>query len=885
MNPLALIRSLASVIFRRSRMEHEMEEELRLHIRDRTDDLERSGLTRRDAERQACIDFGGYEHFKEECRESLGAHFMEVLIQDVKFAARLLRQSPGFAAVTILTLAIGIGANTAMFTLINAVLLRPLPYEHPEQLVFVFENNLQRGIKLAGCSYANFEALRKTGMFSHLAGVNRHELTLTGAGDPTVVKTVVVTPEIFPLLNVAPLAGRYFLPEDGRKSATPVVLLSEGLWRARFGGSPNILRSSIMLDERPFTAVGIMPAGFRIPGFDDPQEVWIPIVQDPLFSNFIPRREQHWLALVGRLNAGISLSRAQAEAETISYRLAREFPVENGGWAVRIAPLQRTIVEDVRTPLLVLLAAVGLVLLLACVNIANLLLARATIRTRELALRLALGAERRRIIRQLLTESAVLGSFGAITGIAIAYASARTLTLLLPPDLGLMQNVQVDGEVLGFALLLSVAATVAFGLAPALLASSSNMQSDLKDSAARSGSGGGRLRLRRFLATAEIGLAAVLVVAAGSLVRSLLSMTSVNPGFNIRHILKAEISLPRYRYSTPQQWTAFSNALLKRLHAQPDLEDSAFVVPVPLADSCVSLKFSIAHHAAQIAGAQNTADYVSVSPRYFHVMGIPLLRGRLFAGRDSDRSPPVTIISEAFARVYFRDEDPIGKRLRFGFPPEPPTTREIVGVVGNVRDERLSEEPRPMMYVPFAQAPFWGGELVVYSSLPPAAYVGTIRQVVRSLDKELPVTGIVTMPEVVEASVAQPRFRTWLLSGFGVVALLLAAMGVFGVVSYSVASRTREFGIRAALGASPAFIGKMILMEGLGLGGIGLVVGLAAALGMARFLRSELYGVAAYDPMTFFGSAGVLLAVAMFACYIPARRAMRVDPTIALRHE
>jgi len=884
MRPLALLRSFASVIFCRSRLEAEMEEEMRSHIRDRADDLERSGLARVDAERRARIEFGGAERFKEGCRESLGAHVLDVLVQDVGFAARLLRNAPGFAVVTILTLALGIGATTAIFSVVYAVLLRPLPYTHPEQLVVAFENNLTRGVKMSGCSYLALLELQDSGVFAQAAGINAHELLLTGSGDPTVVRTIVVTPEIFPLLDVTPLAGRYLFAEDGRKGAAPAVLLSEGLWRTRFGGNPELVGGSIMLDDRPFTVVGIMPASFRIP-VGGRQEIWIPTVQDPLFSTWIPKREEHWMRVVGRLNPGVSLVRAQAEADSISARLAREFPAENGGWALHLAPLQDAIVADLRTPLLVLLSAVGLVLLLACVNIANLLLARATARTRELALRHALGAGRGRIIRQLLTESAVLGSLGAILGVALASWSAQPLVLLLPRDQPELQNVHIDGWVLGFALLVSLTATIAFSVAPAFLTTDFDVQANLKDSAARSGSGSGRLRVRRLLAATEMGLATVLVVSAGLLARSLLTMTSVNPGFNVAHILKAEISLPRYRYSTPRQWTAFSNAFLERLQAQPGLQESATAVPVPLANGVVKLKFSIANHAAIPSGAPSDADYVSVSPGYFHLMGIPLRRGRLFARADSELSPPVAIVSESFASLYFRDENPIGQRLVFGFPPDSDVIREIVGVVGNVRDARLTEEPGAMMYVPYAQAPFWGVNLVVNSPLPPAALVGTIREIARSLDRDLPVTSIVTMPDVLDTSVAKPRFRTWLLSAFGVAALLLAAVGVFGVVSYSVASRTREFGVRAALGASPASIGKMILKEELIFGAVGLGVGLIFAVGFARFLKTELYGVTTYDPGTLFVSGAVLLVVAAAACYIPARRAMSVDPMTSLRCE
>lgn len=882
---LASLQTFASALLRRSHVESEMDDELRSHIQNRADDLQRGGLSRSEAERRARVEFGGYEHFKEECRETLGVHLLETLLQDVRFAVRLLRRSPGFTATAILTLALGIGANTAIFSVVYAVLLRPLAYAHPEQLVNIFETNLHEGVKLAGCSYEDLTRLNNNRVFAGVAGVQRHDLTLTGFGDPAVVTTVSTTPEVFPLLNVNPRSGRYLFPEDNKKGAAPVVVLSEGLWRTRFDANPNLVGSIINLDQRAFTVVGIMPASFQIPVFGNHQEIWIPVIQDPLFGPWTSKRDLHFLRVVARMNEGISLARAQSETDSVSRTLAGEFPAESGGWAMHLEPLQVAISEDLRAPLLVLLGAAGLVLLLACVNIANLLLARATFRTREVALRQALGAKRGRIVRQLLTESAALALPGAGLGVALAYVCTRVLGPLLPRDVLGMQTVQLDGWVLGFALLVSLVASLAFGMGPALLSADSDVQSNLKDSAAQSGSSSSRLRTRSFLAAGEIALAVVLVAGAGLLVRSLITMTAVNPGFDVTHILKAEVSLPRYQYSTPQQWTLFSSALMERISAQPGMQNSAFAAPLPLANPSAPLSFSIPDHAPFPPGTPTAADYVSASPRYFRVMGIPLLRGRFFAEADSNSSPNVTIISEAFAKFYFRDQDPIGKKLMFGFPPDSNVTREIVGVVGNVRDAALNQEPEPMMYVPFAQAPFWGGELVVKSSLSPAAVVGTIREVVRSLDKDLPVTDIAEMPAILDASVAEPRFRTWLLSGFGAIALVLAAAGIFGVVSYSVARRTREFGVRAALGASPSSIRRMVVIEGLRLGGIGLSLGLAAALGLARFLKSELYGVTTYDPATFFTSAAILLAVALLACYIPARRAMRVDPMIALRCE
>lgn len=882
---MAFLRSAARLLFGRARMEREMEDELRSHIRSRADDLVYSGLTRPEAERRARIEFGGVERYKEECRESRSAHFLETLTQDIGYAGRLLRKSPGFAAVTILTLALGIGANTAIFSLIYSVLLRSLPYPHPEQLVLVLENNQKRGVKFSGCSVQDLTELRNSGIFVEAGGVARHDLTLTGSGDPAPVSTMVATPEIFSVVQVQPLAGRYLLADDEIKGAAPVVVLSEGLWRSRFGSNPGLIGTAITLDQRPFTVVGIMPAAFQVPVFGKIQEIWIPAIQDPLYGPWVPKRDLHWMATIARLNPSISLPRAQSEADAVLARLGKEFPIENGGWGVHVSPLHSAVVEDARTPLLVLMGAVGLVLLLACVNIANLLLARATARTRELAVRQALGAGRGRIIRQLLTESATLGGLGAIVGLGMAFASARTLTLFLPSQLIGMGPVKIDGWTLAFALLLSMCATVAFGLAPAVLMTASSLQQDLKDSAARAGSGGGKLRVRRFLAAGEIGLAIVLVVGAGLLVRSLIRMTSVNPGFNVTHILKAEIQLPQYRYSTPHQWVAFHNEFLDRIRAQHGFEDSASAVPVPLANNSVTVRFEIADHAAPAPGSPSNADWVSVSPGFFHLMGIPLLRGRLFQTEDSEMSPPVTLISESFARIYFPGEDPVGKRLKFGFHGTTPQIREIVGVVGNIRNAALTKEAGPIMYVPFAQAPLWGVELLVKSDAPTANLVATIRDVTRGMDKDLPVFDVAEMSDVIDSSVAQPRFRTWLLSAFGAVALLLAAVGVFGVVSYSVASRTREFGVRSALGASPGSIQRMILKEGLGLGVGGLITGLAVAAGLARFLKGELYGIATYDPATFSISAAVLLAVAIVACYLPARRAMRVDPVVALRCE
>jgi putative ABC transport system permease protein len=879
-------RSWLRAILLRKRMEREMDVELRFHIEALAEDLVRSGVPREEALRRARIEFGGIERAKEECRDARGTSFLESLFQDLRFALRMLRKSPGFSSVAVLTLALGIGANTAIFSVVYAVLLRPLPYRNPGQLVTMFESNLQKGIKEAGCSYVDFTAWQEqSGAFSFIAGAAFHDLTFTGRGEPSELDTIVVTPEMFSLLQIRPVLGRTFRPEDGIRGAAPVVILSETLWLSRFGSDPKIVGSTITLDQRSFTIIGIMPAGFRVPFFTK-QDIWIPLAQDPLFSGWITRPPTpHWLPVIGRLKQGVSLAQAQADMDSVSANLAREFPAEDAGWTIRLTPLQQELVGDVRSALLVLLGAVGLVLLIACVNIANLLLARATSRTREMALRQALGAERGRIVRQLLTESAVLGLFGAIAGILLAFWCIHGLTPFLPSGLAQFGAVRLDAGVLGFALALSLVASLGFGLAPALLAGDSHLEANLREGAARSGEGGSRRRARNFLAASELGLALVLVVAAGLLLRSFIAMTSVNPGFNVEHLLKAQVSLPRFQYSTPQQWTAFASELLERIQAQPGLEDSANAAPLPMADGSISLPFSIADSPPLPPGTPTTADYVAVSPNYFHVMGISLLRGRTFNSGDSPSAPRVALINEALAQFYFPNQNPLGKRLIFGFPPDTNVPREIVGVVGDVRDVSLHKDPGPMMYVPFAQEPFWGADVVVKSTLAPASVISSIRRAAWSIDKNLPVTNVASMPDVLESSVAQPRFRTWLLGLFGVLAVLLAAAGIFGVISYSVSCRTQEIGIRVALGATSQTIRKMVLLEGLKLAGAGLGVGAIAALGLARFLKSELFGVGAADPLTFFGAAALLVVVALAACYIPARRATRVDPMVALRYE
>lgn len=874
------------MLLRRSQFDADLDEEMRLHreLRER-EEIER-GLSPQEAHYAAQRRFGNDLVLREESRDMWEWNWLENLGQDIRYGVRMLIKNPGFTAVAILTLALGIGANTAIFSIVYAVLLKPLPFPHPEQLLALFETKPQEGIRQAFSSYQDFREFRDQGhVFSGLGGFAGHDLTLTGHGDPFQVDTACVTPGLLATMGVAPLAGRTFIPEDGKQGSAPVVILSENLWRERFGADPHVIGTSVNLDMRAFTVIGIMPAGFRFPFLTSTEQIWIPLQQDPLFGPWMNIPDLRFMAATARLKPGVSIAQAQAELDTISARLAEKFPGQDKGWSTHLVPLHDQLVGNARTPLLVLLGSVGLVLLIVCANVSNLLLARATSRAREMAVRIALGAGHLRIVRQLLAESVLLGLLGGGAGVLLAYGGVRGLRFLLPEDLTAFNTVSVDASVLLFALGLSVFASIVFGLAPALLAADSSLTSALKEDTTRAGERGGRRMARGVLAAAEIALAMVVLVAAGLLGRSFLMLTSVSPGFNPSHLVKAEVDLPRFEYPKPAQWTAFGDELLRRLQAQPGFRDTAVGIPLPLANPQVTLPFDIPGGPPPPPGTARTADYVAASPSYLRVMGIPLLRGRWFNEQDRPSALRVTVVSEALARRYFPNEDPIGKALSFSFPPNPGQPRQIVGIVGDLHESSLGKAPEPMMYVPFAQEPFWGAEVVVRTELGPGPIARTIRSQVNQVDKNLPVTGIAAMPAAIDTTVAQPRFRAWLVGLFGVIALIIAAAGIFGVISYSVACRTREIGIRMALGARPGNVLRQILGESARLVLVGLSVGTAAALAVVRLLSSMLFAVRPADPFTFFWVALLLVSVALLACYIPARRATKVDPMVALRYE
>jgi putative ABC transport system permease protein len=886
MNWLREIARRLRMLMHRRQFDADLEDEMRLHMEMRQHEHLQSGMEADDARAAARRRFGNVTALKEISHMAWGWEWFEHLAQDVPYGLRMLRKNPGFSAVCVLTLALGIGVNTAIFSVVYAVVLKPLPYPDSQQLYTIFQQRTQDASIQAGFSYLDLQdVIAQDTAFSGMTGISAHELTLTGHGDPFIVRVADVTPELFSVFEQQPLLGHMFRPEDGKLGAAHVVILNESVWRSVFSADPNIIGASINLDKRAFTVVGVMPSRFSFPLLSGTREVWVPVGQDPQFESWMNLRARHWLLTTGRLKPGVSLAEAQAELDVIGQRLAKQFPAENAGWEIHLFPLQRLIVGDVRSPLLVLLGAVALVLVIACANLANLLLTRATSRTREIAVRTALGAGRGRIVRQLLSETAVLGVLGGGAGILLAYWGVHALGALIPKSVPQPNPIRVDHVVLLFALAVSALAIFLFGLAPAFLAAKSDPQASLREGGTRSGESTGGRRARSIFAGAEIALAMVLLVAAGLLIRSFSKLSAVNPGFDTAHIVKANVALPREQYKTPQQWLAFTDDLLARVQAEPGMEDSALVVPTPLADIGVSVPFEIVGQPPASAAESRTGDFVATTPNYLRVMGIPLVAGRFFTADDVMSTPRVTVISAAMARVYFPNENPIGKQISFSFPSDPVVPREIVGIVADVRDSALGEDPKPMMYVPFAQAPFWGSDLVVNSTLSTANVVAAIRKDAMAIDKDLPLGDIAKMTDVLATNVAEPKFRTGLLVLFAAMALILAATGIFGVISYSVSRRTREIGIRMALGASRNTISRMVLRETLLLALAGLAVGVPCTFAASRLLGHMLFGVSANDPITLIAVAFTLITVAVIAGFVPLRRAMRVDPMVALRYE
>ena len=808
---------------------------------------------------------------------------MNTILQDIRYAFRMLLKQPGFTAVAVIALALGIGANTAIFSIVNAVLLRPLPYADPGQLVMVWMDYRVGGNKEDIHSWPSYVDYRDGNTtFASMAGYTNASLNLTGTGEPERILGAAPTASFFDVMGVAPLLGRVISPEENVQGNDRVIVLSHGLWQRRFGGERSIIGKEIQVDGANRTVIGVMPPEFRFP--EKNTEFWVPLAVSPENQ---AQRGAYWLTIIGRLKPGVTVEQARPEMEAIAKRIETNFPQSNANTGVNLVSLRDQTVGKVRPALYVLLGAVALVLLIACANVANLLLSRAAAREREFAIRSAVGAGRGQIIRQLLVESALLGVIAAIVGVALAVFGLDALKALLPPEMPRVDQIGVDARVLAFTLGISMLTAVAFGLVPALQASKPKLSETLKEAGGRGGSQGVRSRqVRRLLVIAEVALAIMLLVGAGLLIKSFNRLQGVELGFRTDRLLTLELQLPSSKYGDSAARRPFHAALLERLANLPGVEGAAATTSILLSNTPNSGYFNIEGRPPGRPGERIEVTIDSVTPNYHQLMGTPLLKGRAFSDADGPDSPRVVIINDSFARRFFPGEDPIGKRMNYGDNADQTQNpwRTIVGVVADTRRNGFDREPRPESYIPLMQRPPGSTIYVIRTSSPdPATLVTAVRNAVRGIDPDQPIFGIRTMEQVMSETTAQRRLNTILLGVFAGLALVLAAVGIFGVMNYSVTQRTHEIGIRLALGAQRGDVLRLVVGQGMMLAAIGVVVGLFGAWALTRLLATMLYGVSATDPVVFAGVAALLALVAVFACYLPALRASRVAPTVALR--
>jgi putative ABC transport system permease protein len=808
---------------------------------------------------------------------------MQTLLQDLRYAFRLLAKSPGFTAIAILTLALGIGANTAIFSVVNGVLLRPLAFRDPSRLVIVAEKS---SFPTISTSYQNLVDWRdQSRSFESMEGTRATGLSLTGAGDPELLTARMATAGLFPLLGVEAREGRTFLPEEDKAGSAPVVLLTYGLWQRRFGGSREIIGKPISLDSRPYTVVGVLPPGFQLL---QPADVFVPFV--PWAATLPDDRNWHpGIIAIARLKPGVSREQARTEMVGITKRLELQYPIYNTGTSADVVGLQDQLVQNVRPALILLLGAVSLVLLIACVNVANLLLARASSRGREVAIRTAMGAGRGRVVRQLLTESVLLSLGGGLLGILFAWASLGPLLKISAGSVPQVVPIELDRSVLVFTFAVSLLTGLFFGLVPALRTAKLDLRETLNEGSRGSTSGPGHHRIRGVLVASEIALAVLLLVGSGLLLRSFSRLQDVPPGFQADHLLVADIPLSQTAYAKPEQRYQFFDRLVERAKALPGVRSAGAASFLPVSGGGSVIHFNITGHPPKTPHDYVAAGYRTVTPNYLETLGVPLLRGRLLTPADNDKAPAVVVINASMAAKYFPNENPLGKRLQLGATPENDVpTMEIVGVIGDVRPG-LGVDPQTEMYLPYRQAdlilPVFQLSVVLRTAADPQLQTAALRSALAEIDPNQPLVKVRTMEDNMAATVAQPRFRTWLIGIFAAVALVLAGVGVYGVMSYTVTQRTNEIGIRVTLGAQSEDVFKAIVGEGLRLALTGVSIGIAAALALTRLLQSFLFGISAYDPITFLGVALLLTMVAAAASFFPARRATLVDPIVALRYE
>ena len=891
-------------MFGRQRKLDDFNSEIQAHLHIETERLRGQGLSEEQAQAAARRSFGNVMQAEERFYESSRWLWWDHFWHDLRYALRMLRKSPGFMAIVIMTIALGIGATTAIFSVVNATLLHVLPYPQAEQLVSIEADFPGIGARDVGMSQPEWQDLQRSGIFEYVSPTWFDENNLTGSSQPARVRILLVAPNYFALLGVKPQLGRAFNPEDHSPGLLEEVVISDGLWKRAFGSDPQILDKSARLDTDLYRIVGVMPAGFDAPGRTAEErniEVWAAtsFYGTPLPDN-PPRNRRFLPTAVARLKPGLSIAQAQNRVYALAASLQKQFAGDypQSAWSVRLVPLQERVVGNVRQSLILLLGAVALVLLIGCVNVANLLLARASARGREMALRRALGAGRRRLITQLLTESVFLSLLGGMVGLVILLCAKQYLLRLLPESFPRLTNISISWSVLLFALVSSLVTGAIFGLAPALHAGRVDLTHALKEGARGSTGSGEQARTRRMLVITEFALSVVLMIAAGLLLRSFWDLLNVRLGFSPQNVMAVRTRLPAPNfpqndlYSNAAQETPFLREVLRRARTLPGVQEVAIgdTASVPLDQSLRELKvisegqFFLTFEGRDTQSDQPAAvERSSVTPNYFHLLGIPLLRGRFLDESDDDKAPQVAVINEAFARTYWPNQDPLGRRFKRNRADSPWIT--VVGVIANARTESLAQVEVPQIYLSLYQSASRRLAIFLRGHLDAPAIPEQVREQVQAIDPTLPISGSQTLNETVSASLSERRFSMEMVGLFALTALLLAGIGIYGVLSYLVSERTHEIGIRIALGAESGSILRMVLRQGLRLAITGAAVGLVAALIVSQLMAGLLYGVRPTDPLTFAGVAALLIGVALLACYIPARRALCVDPLAALRHE
>jgi putative ABC transport system permease protein len=814
---------------------------------------------------------------------------MQKLLQDLRYSIRVILKNPALSSVVVLTLAISIGANTAIFSVVNAVLLRPLPYANPDRLVAVSSTDLRRGNNRGLVSYPDFVDWRaRNQVFDRMAAFHNSNFVLTSGDETARYKGAVVSAELFSVVGATAGLGRTFR-EDEDNPGNHVVLLSGGLWQRSFGSDPSVIGQTIAINHKPYTIVGVMPSGFRFPIQTEPAELWTTFAAEAESTDgtqpTTEKRGDHYLEVIASLKPGMTVGRAQAELENVASSIEKQYPDTNANSGIGVVSLLEKVVGDVRPALLIILAAVLCVLLIACANVANLLLARATVRHKEMAIRAALGASPARILRQLLTESILVSSLGGALGLCLTIWGIGLLIKLSPGNIPRAREISIDVRVLGFTMLISLLTGVVFGLAPALELSKADLTESLKDSSRGSTQGTNRNRVRNALIVFEVAVALVLLVGAGLLIHSFQRLLQVKTGFDAENVLTFKLVLSDTEYS-PAQQVEFYRQLLSKIVNLPTVRNASAVNPMPLSGSNIGLVFELEGRPGAKSDRPAT-DYHSVSLDYFSTMGIPLVSGRDFSARDDMDAPGVVIINETLARRSFPDEDPLGKRIKpsISIGKAGPVMREIVGVVGDVKHRGLNADLTPEVYVPHAQIPFNAMTVVLRTNGDPYGLVPAVRNEVAALNKYVPIYDLKTLDQYLSGSVAAPRFNLVLMAIFAAVALILTTVGLYSVIAYSVAQRRHEIGIRMALGARNADVLKLVIVRAMLLTLIGLTLGLGTAFFSARFMASLLFQVGVADPSTFIAAGFLLMAVALLACFVPARRATKVDPMSSLRGE